>query len=108
MTLSEEIQEWIDKYGNERDALNVALAKLKEAHEDIETEKRIAMDSEMCTEVWVAFMSHDRTLLGIYTSQAKANNEISIMKCRDYYPKVWVEKWTLNKFDPKFIHMRGF
>ena len=31
MTITEQINEWIAKYGNERDALNVALAKLEAA-----------------------------------------------------------------------------
>jgi hypothetical protein len=35
-TTSEEIQEWVDRYGSERDALNVALAKLDLAERNME------------------------------------------------------------------------
>lgn len=39
MNVSEEINEWIAKYGNERDALNHALAQLQQAHTEIKTLK---------------------------------------------------------------------
>lgn len=35
MIATEEINEWVEKYGSERDALNVALAKLLQAEKEL-------------------------------------------------------------------------